>query len=200
MEKPAETKHHVHELIRRRWSPVAFERRPVEKEKLCSLFEAARWAPSCFNEQPWAYLVTTIEDEKEHARLLSCLVPANQSWAKAAPVLMISVAKLHFDKNGKENRHALHDVGLASENLVIQAMSLGLLVHQMAGFDLDKARELYKIPATHVPVAAIALGYPSDGEGVPQELQEREKALRSRKAIESFVFTGQWTRTFAAES
>jgi nitroreductase len=200
MEKPADTQHHVHELIRRRWSPVAFADRPVENEKLLSVFEAARWAPSCFNEQPWVYLIATIEDEQEFARLLSCLVPANQAWAKTAPVLMLSVAKLHFDRGGKENRHALHDVGLASENLVIQAMTLGLMVHQMAGFDLEKARELYKIPETHVPVAAIALGYPGDAEALSEELQQREKAPRSRRSIGSFVFTGEWARSFASES
>lgn len=194
MEKQAETAYPIHDLLLRRWSPRAFSNQPIEPEKLCSLLEAARWAPSCFNEQPWSYIIATQDNSAEYERLLSCLVEANQEWARLAPVLMLSVAKLYFERNGKDNRHALHDVGLASENLVIQAMAQGIFVHQMAGFDLDKARQQYGIPERYEPVAAFALGYPADPEALPEGLQEREQAPRTRKPLDAFVFGNRWDR------
>lgn len=174
----------VHPLIRRRWSPRAFSVRPVQAQTLRSLLEAARWAPSSYNEQPWAYLLASREDPEEFARLLSVLMEGNRAWAQHAPVLMLSVAKLQFDRDGQPNRHALHDVGLATANLVTQATSLGLFAHQMAGFDAKKARELFAIPEAWEPVAVIALGY-SDGVDTPP-------APRSRKPLEDFVFAGRW--------
>ena len=192
MEKLATTDFPIHDLLRRRWSPRTFADRPVEPEKLRSLLEAARWAPSSFNEQPWAYLVATRNDPEEYARLLSVLVEGNIAWAQRAPVLMLSLAKLNFERTGKPNRHAFHDVGLASANLVIQATALGLAVHQMAGFHAEKARELYGIPADWEPVAAIALGYPGEADSLPEPIRQGELALRARKPLEQFVFTGRW--------
>ena len=141
MEKPAETTHAIHDLLRRRWSPRAFANQAVEPETLGSLVEAARWAPSCFNEQPWSFLVATKDNDSEHRRMLECIVEGNVGWAQYAPVLMISVAKLAFDHNGKPNTHAWHDVGLAVGNMLVQATSLGLGAHQMAGFYPEKAKE-----------------------------------------------------------
>ena len=192
MQKLAETRYPIHELLRERWSPRAFADRMVEPEKLRSLLEAARWAPSSFNEQPWSFIVATKEHPGEYERLLSCLVEGNIRWAQHAPVLMLSVARLAFERNQKPNRHAFHDVGLAAENLVIQATALGLAVHQMAGFHVDKARELFSIPDGHEPVAALVLGFPGDPAGLPEDLRERELAPRIRKLLESFVFSGQW--------
>jgi len=192
MRKLAETLYPIHELLRERWSPRAFADRMVEPEELRSLLEAARWAPSSFNEQPWSFIVATKEHPGEYERLLSCLVEGNIRWAQHAPVLMLSVAKLAFERNQKPNRHAFHDVGLAVENLVIQGMALGLFVHQMAGFHADKARELYGIPEGHEPVAAMAIGYLDDPGRLPDDLREREVAPRFRKPLESFVFSGQW--------
>jgi len=192
MQKLAETRYPIHELLRERWSPRAFADRMVEPEKLRSLLEAARWAPSSFNEQPWSFIVATKQHPDEYERLLSCLVEGNVRWAQHAPVLMLSVARLAFERNQKPNRHAFHDVGLAVENLVIQATALGLAVHQMAGFHVDKARELFSIPDGHEPVAALVLGFPGDPAGLPEDLREREVAPRIRKPLESFVFSGQW--------
>ncbi len=182
----------IQELLRRRWSPRAFAQRPVEGEKLSSLLEAARWAPSCFNEQPWAFVVTTRQQPGEFERLLGCLVEANRVWAAAAPVLMLSVAKLNFHRDGKPNRHAFHDVGLAAENLVIQGLALDLYVHQMAGFDVEKARVELAIPPAWEPVAAIAVGYLGDPATLPEKLAQRETAPRTRKRPEEFVFDGRW--------
>jgi nitroreductase len=154
MEKPAETAYPVLDLIRRRWSPLAFAPTPVEKEKLLSLFEAARWSASSFNEQPWSFLVATKENPAEFETMLECLVEGNRPWAKNAPVLMISVAKLAFERNGQPNRHAFHDVGQAMANLSLQAVSMGLFVHQMAGFNVAQARTVYGVPEGFDPVAA----------------------------------------------
>ena len=195
MEKLADTTYPIEPLLRQRWSPRAFAERPVEPAKLLRLWEAARWAASCANQQPWYFLVATKEDAVEYARLLSCLRETNQQWAAHAPVLMVSVAKLAFDMNGQPNRYAFHDVGLAVANLIVQATALGLYVHQMAGFYPDKVRELYGVPDDFEPVAGIVLGYSGDPATLPEELYQREVAPRVRKPLEAFIFQGAWGQT-----
>jgi len=195
MSQSAETQHPVHELIRERRSPRAFSGRPVEPSKLRGLLEAARWAASSFNQQPWHFIVAAQEHPEEFERLLDCLVPGNAQWARRAPVLMLSVAKLTFDANGKPNRHALHDVGQATANLALQATAVGLAVHQMAGFDAARAREVFAIPEGFEPVAAIAVGYPGDPEELPAALREKERAPRTRRPLGEFVFGGTWGQT-----
>jgi nitroreductase len=190
--KTAETSTPIHELIRERWSPRAFANRPVEPEKLRSLFEAARWAASSFNGQPWYFIVATKGDAANYKKVLDSFVEFNQGWAKDAPVLALSVAKLKFDHNGEPNRHAYHDVGQAAANLALQAHALGLALHQMAGILPEKARELFEIPEGYEPVAGMALGYPGDPHNLPDQLRERELAPRERKPLDSFVFTGKW--------
>jgi nitroreductase len=192
MEKPADAQYPIHDLIKRRWSPRAFSDRRVEPDTLLSLLEAARWAPSSNNEQPWSFIVATKDDPAEHARLLSCLVDGNILWAQRAPVLMVSVARMSFEDDGKPNRHAFYDVGQAVAGLSIQATALGLAVHQMAGFHPDKVRALYGVPEPFEPVAAIALGYPGDPEGLPERLKQRELAPRERKPLPEFVFSELW--------
>ena len=186
-----EIEHPVLDVIRQRWSPAIFSPRPVETEKLLSVLEAARWAPSSNNEQPWSFLVARKEEPEEFARMLSCLVPGNVRWAQHVPVLMLSAAKLRFDRDGKPNRHAWHDTGIATGFLMLQAVAVGLFAHGMAGFDPDKARQLYGIPETHEAVAAIALGYLGDERGAPEELRRRN-VHRPRRTLEQFVFGGQW--------
>lgn len=192
MGKIAETLDPVHELIAKRWSPRAFADKPVEPNKLRSLLEAARWAPSCFNEQPWHFIVATKEKPEEFERLLNCLVDVNIAWAKQAPVLMLSVARLQFERNDKPNHHAFHDVGMAVGNLTLQATALDLYLHQMAGFHPDKAREVFKIPEKFEPVAAMALGYLGDPQRLPDDLRDRETASRNRKKLATFVFGETW--------
>ena len=192
MEKPAPTEHPIEEILQRRWSPRAFSDRMIERDKLESLFEAARWAPSSFNEQPWHFIIATKQNQEEFAALLNCLVEKNQQWARLAPVLMVSVAKLNFEKNGKPNRHAFHDVGLAMGNMCVQATALGLFVHQMAGFSPEKVRELYGIPNGFDPVAAIAIGYAAETDVLPEPFRDQEIAPRKRKSIETFVFQRVW--------
>jgi nitroreductase len=192
MEKPALTEHTILDLVKRRWSPRAFDPKPVPEDVLDSLFEAARWAASSNNEQPWSYILgVKSEDPAEFERLAGTLVPGN-AWAKEVPVLALSVAKTVFSPNNVPNRVAFHDVGMATENLILQALSQGIFVHQMGGFDVEKARKLFEIPAGYEPVAMIALGYPGDPEKLDPKLRERELAPRTRKKISEFVFRGKW--------
>jgi nitroreductase len=190
--KKAATDHPILQVLAERWSPYGFEDRPVSAADLRSLFEAARWAASSYNEQPWNYLVATRENPQEFGRLLSCLVEANQAWAKAAPVLVLGVVSLQFAKNNKDNRAAVHDLGLASGNLVVEATARGLSVHQMIGILPDKAREVYQIPEHFEAWTAMAIGYKADPAKLPAALKERDLAPRQRKPLREFVFTSHW--------
>lgn len=192
MEKPADIDHPIHDLLRRRWSPRAFSERMVEPEKLQSLFEAARWAPSSNNEQPWHFIVGTKDDLPAHDRFFHCLKEGNRKWAFRAPVLMLSVARLNFEDEDTPNRHAWHDTGMAVFSLTLQATALGLIVHQMAGFDVEKARADLAIPPGFEPVAMIAVGYPGNPAELPDYLRERELKPRERKSVREFVSSGMW--------
>jgi len=192
MEKAADTQHPIHDLLKRRWSPRAFSDRPVEAEKLRMLFEAARWAPSSNNEQPWRFIVATKDDETEWNRLFACLLEGNRKWAYRAPLLILSAAGLNFEDDSTPNRHAFHDTGMAVENLVLQATALGLATHQMAGFDVEKARADLKIPSGYEPVAMIAVGYPGDPASLSDRLREREWQPRVRRPISEWTFSGLW--------
>lgn len=197
MLKHAAVDHPVHDLIRERHSPRAFSSRAVEPKHLLSLFEAARWAPSSGNEQPWSFVVATHDDATGHAALVSVLTETNQRWAAAAPVLGLSVARL-ARRSGKPNRYAFHDTGLALENLLLQAFALGLVAHPMGGFDHAAARERFAIPPTHEPVAAIAIGYPGDPNNLPEDLRARERLPRVREPLTGFVFGVTWGQPLPA--
>jgi nitroreductase len=190
----------VHPLLAERRSLRAFSPKTVEPEILGSLLEAARWAPSCANEQPWSFIVAGKDDKPEFERLLGCLIEFNLDWAQHAPVLILSVARMIFQSTGKPNRHAFHDVGQAIASLTVQATASGLVVHQMAGFDVEKARREFAIPQDHEPVAVTAIGYPGSPADLPDKLRQKELAPRQRKALADFVFKrsfGQpaaWTR------
>jgi nitroreductase len=200
MRKPAPADHPVHDLLRERWSPRAFDDRPIARSVLLSLLEAARWAPSSFNEQPWRFLLADrFADLPSFERLLATLIEGNRTWARTAPVLGISVAKLAFERTGRPNRHAWHDVGLAMGALLVEATARGLFVHQMAGFDSAKAREACAIPDGFEAVAAFALGYsdqPQSRDRLDERLREREEAPRARRAIAAFAFAGRWGEEF----
>jgi nitroreductase len=191
--KRATPDHPIHELITDRWSPYIFEPREVEREKLLSCLEAARWAASSFNEQPWSFILAERTDEAEFNRMLSCLMEANQAWAANAGVLLLTVVAKSFSRNNNPNRVAQHDLGLAVGNLSLQATQQGLAVHQMAGVELSKARTIYSIPDSHEPVTAVAIGYAGD-PSQNESLAQRDQAPRSRKPLSEFVFTGGWEK------
>jgi nitroreductase len=190
--KQAALDHPIHELIARRWSPYAFADRPVPVEDLRSLFEAARWAASSYNEQPWRYIVATKENPAEFERLLSCLVEGNQPWAKGAPVLALGCAVLKFAATNQPNAVALHDLGQASAALSVEATARGLFVHQMAGILPDRARELYQIPADAQPFTGVAIGYLGNPDALPEAYRKRDLSPRQRKPLVEFVFKEQW--------
>jgi nitroreductase len=195
MQKPAPSQYPINEFIANRWSPRAFAEKAVEPAVLRSLFEAARWAPSCSNEQPWVYLVAAKDDIEQFPKMLGILVETNQKWAKDAPVLALAVVELAFAKNGAPNRNAPYDVGAASAMLTIEATSRGLAVHQMAGYDNEKARQAFSIPAGWDPIAVLAIGYPGDAASLLQPYRDREALPRVRKPIAEFVMSGQWGHT-----
>jgi nitroreductase len=192
MDKKAETAFPVHDLIAQRWSPRALDSRPVPPEQIRSLLEAARWAASSFNEQPWSFIVARREDADQFDRMLECLMEQNRMWARGASVLMLTVAKETFSRNDRPNRVAAHDVGQAAASLSLQATDLGLRVHQMGGIDLEKIRETYGIPDGYAPLTAIAIGYPGEVETLPEEFRSAESAPRERKTQTEFVFAGAW--------
>ncbi len=195
MSKQADTDYPVHQLIAERWSPYGFSDSVPPTDDLLALFEAARWAASSYNEQPWSYIVATRDNADEFSRLLGCLVEGNQGWATAAPVLAISVASLAFKRNGKPNAAAIHDLGLAAGNLTLEATARGLAVHQMIGILPDVARETYQIPDDHQPLTGLAIGYAANPGDLPDALRERDESPRERKPLSEFVFAGKWGAT-----
>ena len=190
--KEANPDHPIHDLIARRWSPYALADRPVSQEDLRSLFEAARWSASSYNEQPWRYIVASKIDPQAFDRLLSCLVEGNQPWAKAAPVLAIGCTSLNFALNGKPNAAAQHDLGLASATLTTEATARGLFVHQMIGIHPDRVRELYAVPDDFLPLTGIAIGYLGDVNDLPEGYRPRDLSPRQRRPLPEFVFGGKW--------
>jgi nitroreductase len=201
MRKPANADYPIHDLIRERWSPRAFDDRPVERAQLLSLFEAARWAPSSGNEQPWRFVVAERHsDQAAFDRLIGALNESNQIWAHFAPVVGFSVASMIWERTGRPNRHAWHDVGLSMSMLLVEATSHGLFVHQMAGYDAQKAREACAIPEGFDPVAAFVIGYPGPIERLDERNRGRETAPRTRRPVSQSAFQGRWGASLAPES
>src|SRR5664279_322463 len=192
MHNPAKSEHPVHTLIQNRWSPRAFSEKPISDQALRSLFEAARWAPSSSNEQPWAFIVATKDETEGYAKILSTLVEFNQSWAKYAPLIGIAVSEMEFARNQHPNRNAFYDTGAAMAYLTTEATARELFVHQMAGFDPQKAIEVLQIPKGWEPIAAFVIGFVGDDNSLPDGLRDRELAARSRKPLSDFVMSGQW--------
>ena len=194
MQKTAITQQPINALIANRWSARAFDAsKPVSQEQIIALLEAARWAPSCFGDEPWRFIVWDKHaDEKSWQLAFDCLAPSNQTWVKSAPVLMLICADSLFGHNQKENRWGQYDTGAAAENLCLQASSMGLMAHQMGGFNADAAREAFKIPAQITPMAMLAIGYEGDANNLPDDLKTRELAARKRKPLGELFFTGAW--------
>jgi nitroreductase len=192
MAKTAVTRFPILGPIAERWSPRAFDDRPIAEEDLTAMFEAARWAASAFNAQPWRF-VYALRGEPAFATLLACLRETNAGWAQHAAVLVIAAAKTTHE-DGSPNGHAIHDLGQAMATLAIEATARGIHVHQMAGFYPDKARELLGVPDGYEPKTAAAFGYLGDHGRLPDKLRERELAARQRKPLEELMFRGAWPK------
>jgi len=191
-EKEARPDHPIQPVLARRWSPYVFADTEVSSADLCAILEAARWAPSSYNEQPWRYLLARRSDPPRFEKLLSCLAEVNQTWAKNAPVLLVGVAMLTFARNGRPNRAAFHDLGLASGNLCVEATARGLFVHQMIGILPERVRELYRLPEGAEALTALAIGHLGSGDGVDEALRARDRGSRARRPLAAFVFEDAW--------
>lgn len=194
--KRASTNISLHEIIANRWSPRAFDaHRVVSQNKILSLLEAARWAPSCFNDQPWRYIVfDKSKDETAWENALTILAEKNQLWAKNAPLLILAIAANNFSHNGNANRWSHYDTGAATLNLVLQAESVGLVAHQMGGFDADNARTIFEIPQDYTLMSMLAIGYQAEETVLPDEFRQAEVEDRARNNIDELVFHGAWGR------
>lgn len=194
MRKPAKTGQPIHELLHERWSPRAFQDKPVPGDVLASLFEAARWAASCNNAQPWRFVVALKEDAEEYKKLLGCFNDRNQSWAYQAPVLMITCA----DKNlpdGRSSNYGFYDTGAAMAQLTVQASMHGLVVHSAQGIDPDKIIETYGVPDDFRVCTGVAIGYQGEADTLPDDYAKREILPRDRKPLTELVFTGAFGKT-----
>lgn len=194
--KTAVADYPIHPLIQNRWSPRAYADRPVEPDTMRSLLEAARWAPSGGNGQPWHFIVGVRGQSATHGKLVEAIKEGNLPWAAQAPVLMLTVAKT-MSSNGHPHTHALYDVGLAVANLTFQATALELYVHQMGGFYPDKARDLFAIPEGFEPVTMLAIGYLGEPDMLEEPYRQRELTPRTRRPLAEFVFEGEWGQTAA---
>lgn len=177
----------VLEVIQQRRSRRAYEEKPVEQEKINSLFEAARWAPSSVNEQPWIYLYATKDQTDLYNKIFESLNESNKIWAKHAPLLVVSLIRTTYSRNDMPNLSARYDLGAANALLSLQAAHHGLNVHQMGGFSVDKLRANLNIPPQFEPVVVMAIGYPGDVQLLPEHLKVRELAPRERYVRQEFV-------------
>ena len=184
--KKAKTQYPVIEVIKSRWSPRSFSEKAIIADDLQTLFEAASWAPSSMNEQPWQYIYA-YKSETGFQNFVDCLKPGNQPWAKNAAVLAVSLARKQFAK-GKDNRTAMHDTGLANMQLVLQAMNMDIYVHMMAGFEMQKTKDTFNLPENLEIVCFMALGYLDSPEKLPEPFKTREMNERTRKNIAEFTF------------
>ncbi len=185
--KPAQTEFPIHELIAKRWSARAFSTRSVEKTKLLSILEAARWAPSSRNEQPWRYIVFTNDNPDKLKEAQSVLLEIN-SYAKRAPVMICAIAKKSYTDNGNHNRLHFHDLGAANENMFLEAFNQGLIMHEMGGFNREKAMELFRISEDYEVGVMIAIGYQGPHNVLPNRYKEKAFMPRERKPLSEFVF------------
>ena len=191
MKKPIVSRYKINSLTRYRWSPRAFSNRQIEKEKVLRILEAARWAPSAFNEQPWRFIVG-IKGSSTYDKVLESLVEWNQKWAGNAAMLVLNVAKKTFTHNSKPNATYKYDLGQTVAFMCLEAMNQGVYSHQMSGFSQEKASKLFQIPDDFKPVSVTAFGYYGEPKSLPEDMYKSEMAKRSRKAIEELVFTGSF--------
>ncbi len=193
MKKPAITEQPIHSILGDRWSSRAYDPSQfISQESLLSLMEAARWSPSCMGDQPWQFIVFLKKDATSWTQALNCLSVGNQNWAMDASILVLACAHKNFSSNEKSNRWSQYDTGAACENICLQATSLGLVAHQMGGFDVEKTRQLFQIPSQYDLMSFIAIGYPLAEDKMSAEALIKEKEARKRKPLREIFYTNQW--------
>ena len=194
MNKPAPTSLKLLKEIKNRWSPRAFSDRSVEPEKLERIFEAARWSASCFNEQPWRFLIGIKDQDDAWEKIFGVLAEGNQVWCQSVPVLVMLITKKSFSHNNRPNKWANYDLGQTAAYISTQAMTEGLFVHQMAGFDLDLAQKSFSIPDDFEIKTIMTIGYYGDAVVLPENIQKSESGKRSRKPLDTIVFSSEWNK------
>lgn len=199
LQKPAKTAVSIHPLLAERWSPRAFSGQPIDDETLLRLLEAARWAPSSNNSQPWRFLVAKREDEAAFATMFDCLMRGNQHWAGGAAALIVVTAVVRDEAEGELNPVHYYNAGLAVAQMVVEASANGFVAHQMGGIHKDKIREVYALPPEVDPIVAVAIGTIGDPEALEASLREREYAERVRKPLGEVVFNGRWGHSYPLE-
>jgi nitroreductase len=193
MKKPAITEQPIHSILSDRWSSRAYDPdQLVSQESFLSLMEAARWSPSCMGDQPWQFITFHKKDATSWTQALNCLSVGNQNWAMDASILILACARQSFSSNEKPNRWNQYDTGAACENICLQATSIGLVAHQMGGFDVEKTRQLFQIPSQYDLMSFIAIGYPLAIEKISAEALVKEKEARKRKPLREIFYTNQW--------
>ncbi len=194
MKKPAVTQQPIAEIIANRWSGRAYNPdKPVTDEQVTALLEAARWAPSCYGDQPWRFVVCNkSKNPQAWQAAFDTLAESNQTWAKNAPLLVLVCANTLFRHNGQPNRWAGYDTGAAAENLCLQATELRLVAHQMGGFSVEAARKAFHVPEQVELMAMIAIGHGDTPESLPDDLRERQLAPRQRLSLGELFFEGAW--------
>ena len=193
MKKPAITEQPIHSIISDRWSSRAYDPdQLVSQESFLSLMEAARWSPSCMGDQPWQFITFHKKDATSWTQALNCLSVGNQNWAMDASILILACARQSFSNNQKPNRWNQYDTGAACENICLQATSIGLVAHQMGGFDVEKSRQLFQIPSQYDLMSFIAICYPLAVEKISAEALVKEKEARKRKPLREIFYTNQW--------
>ena len=195
-EKRAPTDAALHDLIANRWSSRAFDpSRIIKRDDLMTLLESARWAPSCFNEQPWRFVIChKSTDQDSWSKLLHVLTQKNQLWAKNAPLLLLTCADSQFSSTGKPNRWGQYDTGAAAVSFALQATAMGMVTHQMGGFDVDAARRAFNIPQQFQPMAVMAVGYPGDINELDEMFRQVETGPRQRADLNSRFFLNEWNK------
>jgi nitroreductase len=195
----AQTSKPIHDLLARRWSPRAFDpNRPVTRDQLRTLLEAGRWAPSCNGDEPWRYLILDkSRDPQGWQKAYDCLNENNKKWVKNVPLLMLSCAGSAFEATGKPNRWTQHDTGAASVSMALQAVAMGLVIHQMGGWDAEKARAAFAIPPEYTPMAMIAVGYQASPDVLDDETKAKELRPRGRKPLAERFYEGGWGKGVA---
>lgn len=195
----AQTSKPIHDLLARRWSPRAFDpNRPVARDQLRTLLEAGRWAPSCNGDEPWRYLIwDKARDPQGWQKAYDCLNENNKKWVKNVPLLMMSCAGSAFEATGKPNRWTQHDTGAASVSMALQAVAMGLIIHQMGGWDAEKARAAFSIPPEYTPMAMIAVGYQASPDILDDETKAKELRPRGRKSLAERFYEGGWGKGIA---
>lgn len=190
--KTARTEIDIMQLLKNRWSPRAYKDKPIDREKLIRMFEAARWSASCFNEQPWRFIIGERGKDDSFEKLFSTLKEGNKVWCKNVPLLFLIAGKKTFTHNDKHNAHAIYDCGQAAAYITIQALEDNIYVHQMAGFEAEEAIDLFSIPDDFTPITVCAAGYLGDADTLPENLEKNEKAPRSRLGLSHLFFGSKW--------